>query len=104
MKSINVQELNQWREENKPFQLIDIREIYEVEGGTIGGKHIPMDEVLSRTNELSKDIPVVLHCNSGRRSNAVAFALEHKFGFKNLYSLEGGISAWVAKIDHTVLK
>jgi adenylyltransferase/sulfurtransferase len=104
MKTLSAEELNNWNKDKKQFQLIDIREIYEVEAGTLGGKHIPMDEILSRTNELSKDIPVVLHCNSGKRSDAVVYALEHKFGFKNLYSLEGGITAWIEKIDPSVRK
>ncbi len=104
MKSITVEQLNQWKKENKSFQLIDIREIYEIEAANLGGKHIPMDEVLSRTNEIVKNIPVILHCNSGRRSDAVVYALEHKYGFNNLYSLEGGISAWIEKIDHSIRK
>lgn len=94
MKSVTAKELKLWQTEGKKFQLIDIREIYEVENENLGGIHIPMDEVLSRTEELMRNIPVVLHCNSGKRSNAVVYALEKKFGFDNLYSLEGGISAW----------
>jgi sulfur-carrier protein adenylyltransferase/sulfurtransferase len=94
MKLVTSQELRHWQTEGKKFQLIDIREIYEVENENLGGKHIPMDEVLARTGELMRDIPVVLHCNSGKRSNAVVYALEQKFGFNNLYSLEGGIAGW----------
>lgn len=93
MKSISATELRQWKESGKDFQLIDVREDYEVADETIGGHHIRMDEVIARVDELRKDVPVVLHCRSGRRSSAVVYALEMQFRMENLYSLEGGIVA-----------
>ncbi|MFM9984389.1 MAG: rhodanese-like domain-containing protein [Flavobacteriales bacterium] len=93
MKSISPVELRNWKETGKDFQLIDIREDYEVADETIGGHHIRMEEVIARVSELRKDIPVVIHCKSGRRSSAVAYVLEMQFKLDNLYTLEGGISA-----------
>ena len=93
MKSISANELRQWKESGKDFQLIDVREDYEVADENIGGKHIRMEEVIARVDELRRDVPVVLHCRSGRRSSAVVYALEMQFRMEYHYSLEGGIVA-----------
>ena len=93
MKSISPADLRNWKETGKEFQLIDIREDYEVADDSIGGHHIRMEEVIARVDELRKDIPVVIHCRSGRRSSAVVYSLEMQFKFDNLYTLEGGIVA-----------
>ena len=95
MKTISPQQLREWQNSKKDFQLVDIREEHEIAENTIGGKHIPMDEVIARVSELRKDVPVVIHCRSGRRSDAVVYALESKFELPNLYTLKGGIAAWL---------
>ncbi len=99
MKSIDVHELKAWRDEGKAHQLIDLREDFEVETGHLGGTHIRMGDILSRKEELRKDVPVVLQCRSGGRSAAVLTALEEKFGMDNLYNLDGGAQAWADHID-----
>ena len=104
MKTITAQELHEWRKIKKPHQLIDIRENYEREYCSLGGESIPMETVLSNVTIIQKDIPVVLHCKSGKRSSAMVFALESKFGFENLYSLEGGILAWIENIEPEMVR
>ena len=79
MKSIDVHELKAWREEGKAHQLIDLREDFEVETGHLGGTHIRMGDILSRAEEIRRDVPVILQCRSGGRSAAVLTALEEKF-------------------------
>lgn len=96
-------ELLDWRTKKTDHQLIDIREAYEVEICSIGGMHIPMGEVQQRLDEIRKDIPVVIHCKSGKRSQAVVAHLE-KFGFKNLRSLDGGILAWIDQVEPALEK
>lgn len=95
MKTITPKQLHEWKIAGKKFQLIDIREEHEIAENSIGGEHIPMAEVLTRFSEIEKDIPVVIHCRSGKRSSAVVHSLEKKFSFENLYTLEGGIMAWI---------
>lgn len=102
MKEIDVLELKSWRDNNTAHQLVDVREAYEYETGNLGGKHIPMGEVLDRQDELSRDIPVVLHCRSGGRSAALLTALEDHFQMDNLYNLKGGAQAWSSQVDGTV--
>ncbi|MBL7944389.1 MAG: rhodanese-like domain-containing protein [Flavobacteriales bacterium] len=99
MKEITPAELHKWREEGVAHQLIDIREEHEVITGNIGGTHIPMAEVINRRAELKSDMPVVIHCRSGKRSSALVYALEQKFHLPNLYSLKGGILAWAKEVD-----
>jgi rhodanese-related sulfurtransferase len=98
MQSITVQELKQKRENNEEHQLIDVREPYEVDICTIDGENLPMGDIMGNMDKVRKDIPVVVHCRSGKRSAAVIEALERN-GYSNLSNLEGGILAWVAEID-----
>ncbi len=90
-------ELRTWISTGRDFQLVDIREENEVADSHMGGYHIPMDEVIARIDEIRRDIPVVIHCKSGKRSSAVVHALEKKFGLDNLYTLEGGIVAYLGE-------
>lgn len=91
---VTPQELKSWKESGKKYQLIDIREPYEVSVCSMGGYCIPMEALSDRIEEVRKDIPVIIHCQSGNRSNAVVFWLESKYALGNVYSLEGGIVAW----------
>ncbi len=102
MKEITAVELQRMREEGEAFQLIDVREPYEAEICTIGGTLIPMGEIVSRLEELRKDVPVIVHCRSGARSSAVIQALETRYGLSNLVNLKGGILAHAKEVDHTL--
>ena len=39
------------------------------------------------------DLPVLIHCRSGKRSATAIRELENAFGYTNLYNLKGGILA-----------
>ena len=99
---ISVQELQKMREEKTPHQLIDIREEHELANHHIGGEHIPMADILQQTDKIARDKTVVIHCNSGKRSAAVVHTLRTKHAFENVYSLKGGIVAWIEEIGHSV--
>lgn len=99
MKSVTVHELKELIDNQADFQLIDVREPYEVEVSNINGLHIPLGEIPANVDKISKTKQVIVHCRSGKRSaNAIEF-LEQNFGFDNLYNLSGGITAWAAEID-----
>ena len=76
-----------------PPALVDIREGWELESGTItGSEHIPMGEVGARLDP-QRDRHIVLYCSHGNRSLRLAQAmLAH--GFEDVVSLSGGITAW----------
>lgn len=78
--------------------LIDVRESFEWAGpnlATHGAVHIPRGEVATRIDELPRDRPIVLYCQTGARSLAVARELD-RAGFRDLVNLAGGMTAWVA--------
>ncbi|QQR87743.1 MAG: rhodanese-like domain-containing protein [Flavobacteriales bacterium] len=99
MQEITPKELEAMKKEGKPFQLIDVREPYEVELCNIGGTPIPMGDVVERIDEVRKDVPVVIHCRSGARSGAVINALSSRYGYTNLINLKGGILAYGREVD-----
>ncbi len=99
MKEITVSELQQWQEEGKDFQLIDVREPFEYEMSNLRGENIPLAGVLVEADKIAKDKPVVMQCRSGARSASAVMQLEQNLGYTNLYNLKGGILAWAAEID-----
>jgi len=104
MNELTVAELQTWKNQAKSFQLIDIREEEEIAVATIGGISIPMDQIISRKSELRQDVPVVIHCNSGKRSAAVVYQLSTKYGMSNVYSLCGGLQAYAAEVDSSLFQ
>ncbi len=75
------------------IELIDVREQYEWEAGRIpGAKHIELERLASRADELPRDRPVVFQCRLGARS-AMATEAFRASGFE-AYNLTGGINAW----------
>ncbi len=100
MKEISPSELKTLIDTKADFELIDVREEYEFDEVNINGKLIPMGEVMSRINEITKDKQVVVHCRSGKRSASVINALESQHGYSNLYNLQGGIMAYLDEVSN----
>ena len=77
-----------------PPQLIDVRSAAETARGVIAGAlHIELSALPARVFELDPGAPCVLYCLSGARS-AQGCAFLAQRGFRRLYHLDGGISAW----------
>ena len=104
IKSITVKELRSKLDRQEDIQIIDVREPFEYEIANIAGQLIPKGEVLSHVDEISTEKTVVIHCKAGARSAAVIKLLEEKYGFKNLYNLEGGILAYADEVDPSLTK
>jgi sulfur-carrier protein adenylyltransferase/sulfurtransferase len=102
VKEITVQELNELIENKEDFQLIDVREEFEREVASIGGKLIPLGKIYFHLSEIEKDKKVVIYCRSGKRSADAVKLLQDATDLENLYNLKGGILAWAAEIDDTV--
>ena len=98
MKEIGAQELKKMIDSKEDFQLIDVREPWEVEEVSIGGINIPMGDVILRSDEISKDKKTVIYCKAGMRSATVINTLEQKFGYTNLFNLKGGIVEYLNNI------
>ncbi len=79
--------------------IIDVRTPGEHMNGYIPGTdlNIPHYELAKRISEIKADKEkdtVIVYCRSGRRSTIAAKTLE-RFGFKNVFNLNGGIKAWI---------
>ena len=101
IREITVQDLKEWKEKGKDFQLIDVREQHEIDFASIGGEHIVLGDLLARQAEVEDEKEVVIMCRSGQRSAAAVNALQQQ-GFENLYNLKGGITAWSREIDSSI--
>jgi rhodanese-related sulfurtransferase len=99
MKEVTAVQLREMKEKGEDFQLIDIREEFEYDMGHIGGELIPMGTVFDQTERIRREKPVVIYCRSGNRSTVIIRELEGRFGFTNLYNLQGGILAWARDVD-----
>jgi len=102
MKEVTVQELKTLLDSRADFQLIDVREPHEFDTCNLEGELIPMAEVPHQVERIRKDIQVVVHCRSGKRSGDIITWLEKNHNFENLYNLKGGILAWAKEIDDSM--
>jgi rhodanese-related sulfurtransferase len=86
---------------DRSAQLVDVREPNEWREGRIPGSiHIPLGELGRRSDELIKEIPVVVVCRSGHRSLAGTEELLAR-GFADVASFHGGVIAW-ARAGHPI--
>jgi glyoxylase-like metal-dependent hydrolase (beta-lactamase superfamily II)/rhodanese-related sulfurtransferase len=74
--------------------VVDVREPWEYKQGHVpGALLIPLGQLSSRLGELDPEKPVAVICASGSRSQSAAALLGQK-GFKTVYNVSGGTSAW----------
>lgn len=81
------------------FLLIDIREESEWENNRIPGAIYLGKGIIEREIESvapNNDTQIVLYCGGGYRSALSAENLQ-RMGYKNVYSMIGGITEWEAK-------
>lgn len=91
---VTVTELNTRLNQGERFQLIDVRTPQEyAEGHVPGAMNLPMDQAEARLNDLQRQDPVVLICQSGRRAGMTCELL--KSHHDGLVVLEGGTKAWM---------
>lgn len=93
MKTITKQELKGWQEKGKKYILVDVREHWEHSAYNIGGENVPLNDLMSRKDELDTDIATIIYCEKGIRS-AIAIQRLMSYGYNNLYNLTGGMSKW----------
>ena len=75
------------------IELIDVREQYEWDAGRIAGaKHIELERLASRAEEIPRERPVVFQCRLGARS-AMATEAFRASGW-DAYNMTGGLRAW----------
>ena len=80
----------------KKSKIIDVRTPEEVaEGHLVGATTVNFlgANFAAEVQELNKNKTYLLYCRSGSRTRKAADAMQ-KMGFKHVYMLEGGITAW----------
>ena len=98
MNHITPEALKKKIDSLESLQLIDVREPAEHTTFNIGGLLVPLGELLEQKDSIRRDIPVVVYCKMGIRSQIAIQRLEEKFGFTNLINLQGGIERWKREI------
>ena len=97
VKELGTHELTRLINDRNPV-VLDVRETKEAEGGKLpNAVHIPLSQMSTRASELSPltSRPAVVYCTRGTRSPSAGRSLT-KLGFKEVYALRGGITAWRA--------
>ena len=78
------------------FVLLDVRRADEYEAGFVDpAVNIPLEELMSRMDEVDSGAKVVVYCKSGIRSLIATLALRMN-GFADAYSMSGGYLGWKA--------
>lgn len=87
-----------------PLQLIDVREPFEAAIAQIDGSDlIPLGRLRQSLARIRTDVPVVLYCHHGPRSQQGA-ALLRQAGMADVTVLAGGIDAYAREIDPVLVR
>ena len=89
---------------NSDLQLVDVRTPEEYGVSHLrDAQNICVTEAdfESKVANLDRDKPIYVYCKSGGRSARAAKIL-HEMGFKEIYDLQGGITAWKSQGLKTV--
>ncbi len=82
--------------------ILDVRGAADFAAGHLPDAHnIHGGRVLWHLDELPRERPIVIHCQTGARSPIVASALRQA-GFSNVLELEGSYDAWLARSNELV--
>ena len=95
---ISVEDLKKLRDDGADITLVDVREPNEYEVANLGGTLIPLGTLPEKLGELDKGAHVVVHCQIGLRG-AKGTAILREAGFDNAWNVNGGLDAWIRRID-----
>lgn len=89
MKYLSPREID-----NENMLILDVRGQEEYKSLHIpGALHIPMGFILDRLDEIPREKPIAIHCESGTRSQVVASLLQRE-GYTYIFNMSGGIERW----------
>ena len=95
-QDLEVEKFAQKIETLQDIQIVDVRTPEEWSKGTIKGANLINfydDNFQEQLNKLDRKQPVFVYCASGGRSMKTLYKMK-EMGFKEIYNLNGGISAW----------
>lgn len=98
MKQFTAKEVEALLKEGKTLNIIDVREVDEVQEGKIpGATHIPLGLLEFRMHELDKSKEYIMVCRSGGRSGRAYQFLESQ-GF-SVINMAGGMLNWEGEVE-----
>ncbi|WP_258104075.1 HesA/MoeB/ThiF family protein [Marinoscillum sp. MHG1-6] len=81
-----------YEQNQEVFSLLDVRNAHEREVASLGGLHIPLNEISKRYTELEDHDSILVYCASGKRSEQAIQQLQQLFPDKRYYNLTGGMA------------
>lgn len=94
ISQIAVDELKHWQDEKRDMQVIDVRQPGEYRSGHVPGAiSAPLAHV-AEISGLDPNRQTAVICAGGYRSSAATGILA-RLGFRNLFNVVGGTSAWI---------
>ena len=74
------------------YDLLDVRTKVERAKQSLGGVHIPLDELMAKKKYLPKGHKILVYCQSGIRSQRAIAVLKELGINKEFLNLKGGVS------------
>jgi len=93
IKNLSNAEFSDLQNSKEAFQLVDVRTTAEYADFNIGGDLIPLEELEQHLSKIARSKKVIVHCQSGARSQRAIQLLQKQYGFSNLFNLQGGLQA-----------
>ncbi len=96
LQSLSPRQASQLIAQSPNLVIVDVRTPRELQqdGMIEGSINLPFWAVLRGQHNLPKDRPLLVVCAVGGRSYAAAQVLVRRQGYRQVYNLSGGISAW----------
>ena len=103
MRYISPVDLKEMLDHGDKVQIIDTRDPLKYEECHINGAiNIPQIDLPDKVDMVSRELPVVIYCLYGVKSEAPFLYLREKMKIKNVMILEGGIYQWANDVDQTL--
>jgi len=92
---VPVAEVSKRLESANGVQLVDVRQPGEYAAGhAYRARNLPLNSLEKSVDQLDPSVPTYVICQTGYRSSLATSLLENA-GFKSLYNVAGGTSAWM---------
>lgn len=95
IEPLEASTLQNWINDQKPFEIIDVRSVEEFGLYSLeGSKNIPLQQLESYQDEITGKYPIILVCQSGKRSSAAAQILNKITSNLQIFNLSGGLNSF----------
>ncbi|MBP2617772.1 HesA/MoeB/ThiF family protein [Chryseobacterium jejuense] len=92
-QTVQLMGFEEFKQNKNDFATIDVRTKEEHQNFNMGGKNIPLDELEEQYPFISSiSNPIIIYCQSGKRSMEAARKIKKEFPEKDVFSLKNGIS------------